>query len=76
MGSDPSIFTARVSAVVVRMGEGVAGLRAKAEHYRRLANLLTDEQAVRQLLELATRFETEANRLEADEKDEAQKPTS
>jgi hypothetical protein len=60
--------------VVVRMGEGMVQLRAKAEHYRRLAKLLTDQQAARQLLEIAIRFETEASSLEAVEKDGAQKP--
>jgi hypothetical protein len=53
------------------MGERVAELRAKAEHYRRLAKLLTDQRAARQLLQIATRFEAEACSLEAAEKDEA-----
>jgi hypothetical protein len=62
-------FTESIGVVVIRMSEGVAELRAKAEHYRRLAKLLTDQQAAKQLLEIAMRLETEA------EKNEAPKPS-
>jgi len=41
------------------MGEGAAELRAKAEHYRRLAKLLTDQQAAKQLLEICRKSAVE-----------------
>ena len=44
-------------------------LRAQAVHYRRTAELVSDEAVRRQLLELAHRFEAMADQLEKQDRD-------
>ena len=46
------------------------GLRCNAEHCRRLAKLIIDQQTVAELLEVAARLEAKAEKLEAEQREE------